>query len=67
MYTAKKRSIQRSNITIQKGSLTTLAADAKSGDKVLKITDCSKWNVKRIKRTQVSFRAKEDAKSGYAG
>ena len=59
-YDAKKRGIHRTSVNIVKGSFTTLAEDAKPGDTVLKITDCSKWNKKQIKRTQVAFRAKED-------
>ena len=60
MYTAKKRSIQRPYVTIQKGTLTELAVAVKAGDKVLKIKDCSKWNTKNIKRTQVAFGANKD-------
>ena len=59
-YNAKRRTITRTNVNIVKGSLTTLAADAKAGDKVLKIKDCSKWNKKYITRTQVGFGAKKD-------
>jgi len=59
-YDAKKRTITRTNVTIIKGSFTTLAEDAKPGDKVLKITDCSKWNKKIIKRTQIAINAKKD-------
>jgi len=60
MYTAKKRSLQRPYINIQKGSITKLAADAKAGDTVLQIADCSKWNAKRLKITVVAFGAKKD-------
>ena len=59
-YNAKKRNISRTSVNIVKGSLTTLAADAKAGDKVLKIKDCSKWSKKYINRTQVGFGAKKD-------
>lgn len=59
-YTAKKRSIYRTTVNIIKGSLTSLAMDAKVGDKVLTIKDCSKWNKKYITRTQVGFGAKKD-------
>lgn len=59
-YTAKKRNISRTTVNIVKGSLTSLAVDAKVGDKVLKIKDCSKWNKKNITRTQVGFDAKKD-------
>jgi hypothetical protein len=60
MYTAKKKSIQRPYISIIKGTLTKLAVDAKVGDTVLQIADCSKWNAKRLKRTIVAFGAKKD-------
>ena len=60
MYTARKRSIQRPYVTIQKGTITELAAAVKAGDRVLKIKDCSKWNIEKIRCTQVAFGASED-------
>lgn len=59
-YDAKKRTIQRPNITIIKGSFTTLVADAKAGAKVLQVKDCSKWNKKLIKRIKIALNAKKD-------
>lgn len=60
MYTARKQSIQRPNVTIQKGTITELAAAVKAGDRVLKIKDCSKWNTEKLRMTQVAFGANED-------
>lgn len=59
-YDVKKRTIQRPNITITKGSFSTLAADAKVGDKVLQVKDCSKWNKRLLARSQVAFNAIKD-------
>ncbi len=60
MYTGNKRSIQRPYVTVEKGTITELAAAVKAGDKVLKIKDCSKWNVGKIRSTQVAFSVNED-------
>jgi hypothetical protein len=60
MCDAKKRTILRSYITIKKGSFTQLAAAAKVGDKVLKLTDCTNWNKKASSRTIIAFGAKKD-------
>jgi hypothetical protein len=62
MYNAKKRSIDRVNITVRKGSFTRLMADAKKGDKVLKVSDCSKWDMRKLnlKRTCLAFDAVKD-------
>ncbi len=60
MYDAKKRTIQRPSITIKKGSLTQLTADAKAGDKVLKLKDCAGWDTKRLARMVIAFDAEKD-------
>ncbi|MFA6716707.1 MAG: hypothetical protein WC082_05630 [Victivallales bacterium] len=60
MYDANKRTISRDYITRKGGSQTKLAADAKAGDTVIKLADCSKWYTKKPARTRVAFGAKED-------
>jgi hypothetical protein len=60
LFNAKKRGIGLANVISQKGSSTELAADAKAGDKVLKLKNCSKWNKKLIPRTVIAFNTKED-------
>ena len=60
MYDAKKRLISLSVVLSRKGSFTELAADAKTGDKVLKLKNCARWDTKILKRTQVAFNSKKD-------
>ncbi|MDD5597331.1 MAG: hypothetical protein PHV82_05270 [Victivallaceae bacterium] len=60
MYDAKKRPVSRNCITCKDGSQTKLATDAKTGDTVIKLADCSKWYTKTPARTIVAFGAKED-------
>jgi len=60
MYNAKKRLIHRNHITHKAGSQTKLAADAKAGDTVIKLADCSKWDTRKLNRKLVAFGAKDD-------
>jgi len=60
MYDARKRFITRSQIIYQPNSQTKLVADAKVGDTVIKLADCSKWNTQRLTRTLVAFGAQKD-------
>lgn len=59
MYNDKKRGISRNYLTYRAGTQTKLAEEAKAGDKVIKLADCSKWLLKHP-RTLLAFGAKED-------
>ncbi|MDD5597330.1 MAG: hypothetical protein PHV82_05265 [Victivallaceae bacterium] len=60
MYDANKRLIHRNHITYKAGSQTKLAAEAKTGDTVIKLADCSKWDTGKLNRKLVAFGAKDD-------
>ena len=58
-YDAKNKQISCIYIHDSYNSLTTLAKDAKKGDKVLYLTDCSKWR-KDTPHGYIAFNAKKD-------
>ncbi|MFA6716859.1 MAG: hypothetical protein WCS27_15880 [Victivallaceae bacterium] len=45
---------------VRKDSFTQLTGEAKVGDTVLKVADCSQWDMKKLTRTAVAFNAEED-------
>ena len=58
-YDAKGRQIFSNMVNIVKDTQTEVAADAKKGDKVVKVKDASKWNVK-TPYSHIVFGAKAD-------
>ena len=58
-YDAKGRGIASNMVNIVKGTQTEVAADAKKGDKTVKVKDASKWNTK-TPYGNIAFGVKED-------
>ena len=58
-YDGKGRPILSKMVNIAKATLTEVAEDAKKGDKIVKVKDASKWNVK-TPYSHIVFGAKED-------
>ena len=58
-YDGKNRIIDARLVNVNKNSLTEVAADAKKGDKVIKVKDASKW-LPQNKFSYITFGAKED-------
>ncbi len=58
-YDGKGRIIDARKVNVNKNSQTEVAADAKKGDKIIKVKDASKWNTK-TKYSYITFGAKED-------
>ena len=58
-FDAKNRPVTAAMVNVVKDTLTEVAADAKKGDKVIKVKDASKWNTKG-KYSSIAFNAKKD-------